>query len=211
MSRQAFYDHIAAKLFKGSLPDWQQEPVDRIVDEGLRRKRRVEDIAYVLATAFHETARFKYMEEIGRGAGHDYGEPIWLARGARVAFFGRGFVQLTWLTNYSKMSVALTLDHGREIDLVSRPELATQPNYAALIIYAGMIRGMFTGKNLADYINDDGVDYVNARRIVNGTDKAELIAGYAREFEAGLRLIDEEPASLCPLNRAECPRAGGLQ
>lgn len=209
MSRQKFYDHIAKALFKGSLPAWQKEPVDRIVDEGLRRKRRVEDIAYVLATSYHETARYKYDSEIGEGKGHDYGEPIWLVRGVRVAYYGRGDVQLTWLANYAKMSVFLTLEHQRIIDLVNKPDLATRPEHSSLIIWEGMIRGMFTGKNLADYIGDDRADYLEARRIVNGTDKADIIAGYAREFEAGLRLIDKEPASLCPLNRAECPRTTG--
>lgn len=207
MNRQPFYDHVAARLFKGSLPAWQKDPLDRILDEALRRVRRVEDCAYVMATAYHETARFKYDSEIGEGKGHDYGEPIWLIRGVPVAYFGRGMVQLTWLSNYAKMSVFLTMEHGRQIDFVNKPELATEPEYSSLIIWEGMIRGMFTGKNLADYINEDGVDYVNARRIVNGTDKAEMIAGYAREFEAGLRLLDDsEPeATKCPLKNQTCP------
>ena len=47
--------------------------------------------------------------------------------------------------------------------------------------------GDFTGKDLADYIDEDNCDYVEARRIVNGTDRAEQIAGYAEKFEAALR------------------------
>lgn len=207
MSRQAFYIHVKDTLYKGSLPSWQQEPLDKLLDVGLARGRLVEDIAYVMATAHHETARFKYTEEIGKGAGHDYGEPMWLIRNQRVAYYGRGYVQLTWLQNYARMSVLLSAELGREIDLVSKPELATTPEVASQVIWEGMIRGTFTGKNLRDYITNDKVDYVNARRIVNGTDNAELIAGYAEEFETGLRLIDGAQAGDCPLNRADCPRS----
>ena len=51
-----------------------------------------------------------------------------------------------------------------------------------------MFRGLFTGKKLADYMNDKETDYYNARRIINGLDKAELIAGYAKEFESCIKL-----------------------
>lgn len=216
MTRQPFYERVAETLFYGSLPSWQREPLDRLLDEGQRRGRSVEDIAYVMATAYHETQRFKFDHEIGEGHGHDYGEPIWLIRGVRVAYFGRGAPQLTWLRNYAKMSLFLTLEHGREIDLVNKPDLATEPDMSALIIWEGMIRGMFTGHNLADHIRPGAADYEAARRIVNGTDRAELIASYAREFEASLRLIehgtgvdasDPETDGDCPLGDPTCPKA----
>jgi hypothetical protein len=47
--------------------------------------------------------------------------------------------------------------------------------------------GDFTGMKLSDYITPESVDYVNARRIVNGTDRAEQIAGYAEKYEEALR------------------------
>ena len=40
---------------------------------------------------------------------------------------------------------------------------------------------------LGDFINGSQCDYVNARRIVNGLDAAELIAGYAKALEGLLR------------------------
>jgi hypothetical protein len=49
-----------------------------------------------------------------------------------------------------------------------------------------MIFGWFTGHNLADYITPTRQDYVNARRIVNGVDKAEHIAKNARAFLSAL-------------------------
>lgn len=192
MSLQPFFEAVTGPLFFGSLPKWQSQPMERLIDEGTRRKRCIEDIAYALATGYHETQRWKYDSEIGEGRGHDYGEAIWLIRGVRVAYYGRSDVQLTWLQNYSKMSVFLSMEHGRPINLVNKPDLATEPEYSALIMWEGMIRGMFTGKNLADYIQEGSVDYVGARRIINGTDKAKKIAGYARQFEAALQTIPSQ-------------------
>lgn len=192
MNMDKFSALIAEHLFYGSLPSWQRIPVFAIVNEGIRRNRSIEDIAYVLATGYHETGRWKYDEEIGEGRGRDYGEPIWLIRGKRVTYHGRGDVQLTWLHNYAKMSVFLTLEHQREINLVSNPDLVKEPEFASLVIWEGMVRGMFTGRNLADYIRPGAADYVEARRIVNGTDQAQRIAGYARAFETDLRAAKAE-------------------
>ncbi len=174
-------------LFYGSLPHWQRDPVVRIIREGQRRKRTIPEISYSLATGYHETDRWKYDEEIGKGRRRDYGEPILLIRGVRATYHGRGDTQLTWLSNYAKMSAYLSVEHGRPIDLVNHPELAKVPEYSSLIIWEGMVRGMFTGKNLADYFGDGRCDYVGARRIINGTDKAKRIAGYAGKFESALR------------------------
>jgi hypothetical protein len=50
----------------------------------------------------------------------------------------------------------------------------------------GMFEGWFTGKKLEDYIFGNTCDYVGARKIVNGTDRAETIAGYAEKFQSAL-------------------------
>lgn len=51
----------------------------------------------------------------------------------------------------------------------------------------GMTNGLFTGKKLNHYFNPNGVDYKSARKIINGSDKAELIASYAERFERILK------------------------
>lgn len=213
--RAKFYEAVTADLFRGSLPDWQREPLDRIIDEGEARGRRLVECAYVLATGYHETGRFKTLEEWGKGEGKAYGEPAPLmGTGSRVTktavYYGRGPQQETWLANYARLSVAATLHFGRPIDLVNDPDaLIRDWALMAWALWDGFITGRWTGKNLADYFAEDRADYLQARRIVNGTDRAELIAGYAREFEAALRLIGEAPpvASACPLGRGDCPRA----
>lgn len=135
-------------------------------------------IAYILATVRHETAfTFGPIEEYGQGRGYPYGEPD---PSTGQTYYGRGYVQLTWKANYQRFSQALG------IDLVGRPELALEPATSYRITSMGMREGMFTGKKLADFTGPSGYDYLNARRIINGMDKAEKIADYARKFYSSI-------------------------
>jgi hypothetical protein len=61
-------------------------------------------------------------------------------------------------------------------------------------MYGGMIGGWFTGKKLSDYLGNGKVDFVNARRIINGLDRADDIAGYANSFLAAVNAASA-PAS----------------
>ena len=123
--------------------------------------------AYTLATALHET-RLRAIPEFGKGAGRPYGEP-----GSNgQTFYGRSFPQITWEDNYKRMGERL------DIPLHANPDLALDPTIGAEIMCEGMEHGLFTGKGLPDYFDADTDDPRNARRIVNGTDKASLIAGY---------------------------------
>lgn len=58
-----------------------------------------------------------------------------------------------------------------------------EPKYAAPILILGKAEGWFTGKKLSDYITLQKFDFRNGRRSVNRMDKADLIAGYAREYD----------------------------
>lgn len=178
--------------------------------------------AYVLASAHHETGGFKWMREIwGPTAAQkryegreDLGNT---ERGDGKRFMGRGFVQITGRRNYADWSRRLG------IDLVSHPELAEKKDIAAKIIVKGMHLGTFTGKKLSDYITLKRSDFINARRIVNGTDKAALIAGYAREYDALLkaegygsetpvqpRQPDPDPIPVPAPKPAPVPSSGGF-
>ena len=57
---------------------------------------------------------------------------------------------------------------------------------ATRILFRGMAEGWFTGKKLGQYFNDERDDPVNARQIINGNDKDDLIAGYHDKFLAAL-------------------------
>lgn len=96
----------------------------------------------------------------------------------------RGYVQITWETNYRKYSKITNLD------LVNNPDLALEPETALFILVHGFKHGSFTsserdplnGVNLEKYINSTKVDFYNARRVINGTDKAEEIADIAKIY-----------------------------
>lgn len=143
--------------------------------------------AYMLATVQHECAnRWQPIEEYGKGAGRPYGVPVRVQDVNGITYtntyYGRGFVQLTWKLNYDKVGQAIGMEHG----LVLHPEHALEPQTAYRIMSYGMRAGAFTGKKLSDYINDQQSDYLNARRIINGVDRAELVQSYAVAFEDAL-------------------------
>lgn len=132
-----------------------------------------EQIAYVLATVDWETGHtFKPVREAF------WKDEAWRSQNLSkyYPYYGRGFVQLTWESNYHKYSEILG------IDLVNQPDRAMEPSLALIILVHGFRTGAFTGKKLTDYINGDGADFVNARRCINGIDKAEEIAAIAEQF-----------------------------
>jgi predicted chitinase len=147
-------------------------------------------ISYVLATAKHETVDFASLYERYSGSsaydyfmnkyGHrtDLGNRLGTDDG--YDYRGRGFVQITGRDNYDRLGKIVG------VDLLNNPDLAADPLIAAKIAAYGMKHGSFTGVGLDRFINDTETDYLNARKIVNGLDKADLIADYARTYDATL-------------------------
>ncbi len=155
--------------------------IDTCKARGLLRNQ----CAYVLATAYHETAHT--MKPV-----REYGGEAYLKKKKYYPYVGMGYVQLTWKENYQKASKELG------VDFVANPKLLLEAKYAAPILVVGSMDGWFTGKKLSDYITLQKSDFTNARRIINGTDKAAMIAGYAREFDDLLTAegygVADEPA-----------------
>jgi putative chitinase len=159
--------------------------------------KRITDLrqrAYLLATVKHEAAgEWKPVYERYDGDPVEYfskydgrQELGNTQAGDGYRYRGRGPVQLTGRANYRKLGERLG------IDLEADPDRAMDEFIGYAIVSVGMAEGLFTGKKLSDYIASSALglaDYVNARRIVNGTDRAELIAGYARKYEALLNGI----------------------
>ena len=134
--------------------------------QGLLRNQ----VAYVLATTYWETARkMKPIREMG---GEKY-----LKSKRYYPYVGMGYVQLTWAANYKKA--------GRElgVDFMADPKKLLRPEYSKVILVTGMVEGWFTGKKLSDYITLQRSDFVNARRIINGTDKKHEIASLAKQYD----------------------------
>lgn len=158
----------------GPLRSEQAAQIEIIVNQFTQRGYTdVKHLAYILATVKHETANtYLPIEEIGRGAGRNYGREI---NGHR--YYGRGYVQLTWIYNYELMSKELG------IDLVNNPGLALQQDIALDILFIGMYKGLFTGRKLEQYFNEHCEDPISARKIINGKDRAKLISAYYSEFK----------------------------
>ncbi len=177
--RRLFFDAVREPVF-GTLGSAAVAGCEAILAEGERRQMfDTRPLAYILATAFWETARsMQPVREIGRGRGKPYGtaDPE-----THQTYYGRGFVQLTWKANYAAMGEVCGLD------LVAAPDHALKPDVAIIILFEGMERGLFTGRKLADFFGAKRTDWVGARRIINGQDRAETIAGYADHFDVALR------------------------
>lgn len=175
--RSSFFSTVRSSLFGGKLTDQQVITMEKMLDfwEGhfALQKDSINRLAYTLATAYHETDRtFGPIREYGRGKGKKYG----------TTYYGRGLVQLTWEDNYTKVGRLI----GLRDELHKNPDLALDVDAAVYIIFVGMNNGIFTGKSYDDYLTQKKTDYIHARRIINGLDKASTIAGYARKFEAAL-------------------------
>jgi hypothetical protein len=152
------------------------------------------ELAYILATIYHETAAT--MLPIRERGGNDYffrmydpespdpkraalAKKMGALPGDGILFPGRGYIQITWRQNYLKFEKLLKQDFTSSMAAADR--MLEHDNAIFAAIY-GMERGIFTGKKLSDYITKDKVDFVGARRIINGTDKAQKIAAHANEY-----------------------------
>ncbi|AGR48034.1 chitinase [Sinorhizobium phage phiM7] len=207
MNRKTFFDKVRNDplLFRGSLTADQVKGMDAILNRMVKLDARW--LAYALATAFHETggrmvpimenlnysakglrATFpkyfnladaaKYERKPQAIANRAYGNRMGNgpeASGDGWKYRGRGLVQITGKDNYTKYGIA------------DNPDRALEPDVAVMIMFDGMTAGKFTGKKLSDYFDADTTDWVGARKIINGLDKAEKIAGEAKAFFAAIQ------------------------
>ncbi|MDX0995185.1 hypothetical protein GOL26_09595 [Sinorhizobium medicae] len=185
---RTFFFNQVRPMFGGRLTQSQVDGMSAILDEWEHRlpEGDVRWLAYMLATTFHETAR--QMTPVR--------EAYWLSESWRrrnlryYPYYGRGYVQLTWLENYRRA--------GNDVgdNLVENPELALRLDYAAAIMFVGMQQGWFRADsrgphNLPRYFRHNVDDPVGARAIINGYEAgiAEAIARYHAKFLGALQLV----------------------
>ena len=193
----AFFDVLRASILGPTLSQSEVEGCNAIMAACARWP--LGWVAYGLATSFHESAHT--MQPIKEYGGDAYFRRMYDIEGLRPdkarelgnvepgdgpAFAGRGYCQLTGRANYAKASNIVGLD------LVSDPDLAMRPDVAAKILERGMRTGWFTGKKLGDYLPAAGSgtreQFVRSRRIINGSDRAAMIADFAEAFQDALTL-----------------------
>jgi hypothetical protein len=202
LNRAAFYAAARTTPFGGRLTQQNADGTDAILDEweaNWRAKQPIAALAYILATVYHETdGTLRWdIEEYGKGKGKAYGKP---AGPYRQIYYGRGPEQLTHLENYERIQKLVVSRRFPGKDIVRHPGQALEKDIAIAIMFEGMFRGIstrgdFTGKALEDYFpaNADELPTkdlrsraVEARRVINGTDKADLIATVFEGFLSAL-------------------------
>lgn len=196
----AFYDWLRNDPMMGPTIDAEEfEGLKAITDACGTANWPLAYTAYALATAYHETAHS--MQPVPEYGGNKYftrmyditGERPTLAKkngntnpGDGPKYKGRGYVQLTWKNNYIKAGSKIGLPN-----LWQEPDLALRDDVAAKIMIGGMSEGWFTGKACKNYLPSSGAaskeQFIQARRIINGVDKADQIAGYALKFQKALQ------------------------
>lgn len=182
-----FFTIVRTVLFRGMLSQPQVDGFNAIAaafpDDVDNRW-----LAYALATAYHETDQtMQPIAEYGGGLNRPYGVP---AGPYSQVYYGRGYVQLTWLANYRKAAAAIP---GAEA-LVANPDLALKPDLAAQILARGLTEGWFGADKAGPHTLERHfplarpavADWVGARRIVNGLDCAAKIAGHALQIHHAL-------------------------
>jgi putative chitinase len=230
-NRKKFFDAYREQF--GKLEYQQVRGLERLLEgiENDPHIKHIEWAAYMLATSKHETAHtFQPIHEYGgkayfikRYGGHTRkGKELGNDTPDEGYFYaGKGDVQTTGEANYEKAEVALRREYpklvadfekrtGKKFDLTVGdqkddeldPMNALDPAISYAIMSFGMRNGMFTGRKMSDF-QLDPPNYIKWRPIINGTDKAQTIAGIARKFETILResaasptdeLINERPA-----------------
>ncbi len=102
--------------------------------------------------------------------------------GVENAYYGRGYVQLTWWSHYVAAGIAL----GKGLDLLLDPESVKVPATAYALMSHGMRTGFgfANGRTFTRYFSGQSRNYVGARAMVNGSDRAQEIAEIAEIFEA---------------------------
>ncbi len=206
MDRVKFFAAVRTPLFGGALSKNQVNGAEAIFDEWQAKPFDVRWLAYMLATVYHETdktmcAVSENLNYSASGLLATFGKYFSATQAAAYArqpqrianrayagrmgngdeasgdgwrYRGRGLVQITGRDNYAKYGIA------------DNSDVALDPVKAVEILFDGMINGRFTGRKLADYFSATGSDWIGARRIINGTDRAIDIAGYAKKFAAAI-------------------------
>lgn len=209
IDRQKFIDAYRKEF--GKLDQSQSEGLDQFLGfiEADKEMCDVRWAAYVLATVFHECKLpptwkpvWKPVAEHGKGQSQKthinrktrrrevwYGTPKTIkCDGVEYTqvFYGRGYVQLTHGDQYQDVSKLL----GYGCEFVKNSDKVLEPAISYQILTTCMRTGAVYAHNhkLGDYLNDKKTDYLNARRIINGTDKQKEIAGYAKKFQGILEL-----------------------
>ncbi len=226
MNNTTFFAYARRAPFGGRLSQAQVSGTEAILNEAKRRNLPNQHTAYVLATVFHETGgKMQPIEENLRYSTAAQIKKTWPSRFSTIAaaqpyvknpqslankvyggrmgntgandgwtYRGRGLSQITGKDTYKKFGLG------------DNPDAALENGTAIRILFDGMSNGKFTGRKLSDYFGNSKEDAEGARKIINGTDKASLIAGYYRNFLDSIEAAAEsKPVALMDAQPDDVP------
>ncbi|MBX2855570.1 MAG: hypothetical protein KTR21_11310 [Rhodobacteraceae bacterium] len=215
IDKRLFYENIKASFPVFDKGGNHYIGTDAILDYWNRNPKLKDNrwLAYLMGTTLHETANrmFPVRETLASSdeialqrlrrflPGKTYYER-WDETGQY--YYGRGYVQLTWHYNYKKADERLGIT-DREKSFYWNADLALDPQASLDIIYDGMLYGWFTRRCLLEYFrpNVQG-DWLNARRVINGKDRAADIAKLSQKFLTAIKAA-EVPASFAETVEAQ--------
>lgn len=167
-----FFSHVRG--YFGNLDQPQVDGFNNIFAEWDKRAlTNTRWLAYMLATCWWESGRT--MQPIT-----EYGSEAYLKAKPYYPWVGRGLVQVTWEANYNKFGTGKDAQ-GRSLWVGPPEDMLTWP-LALRGLFDGMIEGMYTGWRLEQFFNAHTNNPEEARRIINGLDRASLIAGFHGQF-----------------------------
>lgn len=204
INETTFFSYIRNAPFGGRLTTKQVEGVNIILAEfNKRRMKNIRHLAYILATAFHETGatmqpvveNLNYSAEglmrtfkkyfPNRTAADKYArKPQAIANYVYANRMGNGPESSGdgWKYRGRGYPQLTGFENYNKYGLAARPDDMLNAVIAVAVMFDGMITGAFTGKKLDDFFNNTTDNPEGARTIINAMDKAKLIAGYYKSF-----------------------------
>ncbi|MEM9700234.1 MAG: hypothetical protein AAF943_15755 [Pseudomonadota bacterium] len=231
MDRKTFFAELRKResgVFGTSLTQGQVEGCEAILNECVRQGADLGQAAYILATAYGESAfsmqpkheslwyRANRIAQVfgahrrqGKTPSELAGKPELLANTVYGGKWGRDNLGNTepgdgWRFRGTGVGQITGRTNFRKfgdklgLPLLQKPDLMMNLHTSVRALVEPMLDGWATGKKLSAYVAGDRRDYRSARRVWNGMFEADRYARYARSFEVALEAAGYESMTTAP-------------